>query len=206
MVFAGTLPLEIIRGIAFDSVVLTCADDSLTVTGTLSPAVAGTYVLCGTFGGYPLFVLAGAPSTFCYYNAAAASYVLARLLTTAALTDYWTPAAPITEPTGTYVAHGANTGTATATDHPFDLTGYTAEANVRRGEARGIGVVLDLLPEITDESAGKITLPSIPKAATIILPNGNFKWDLVLVDSGGERHGPFIKGPFPIIDNITQPS
>src|SRR5437879_5286241 len=128
MVNPGTLPLSIIRGIAFDSRVLTARDDSVAVTGTLNPNVAGTYVPSGTFASYPLFILAGSPSTFLYFNTAAASYVIARLLTNAALTDFWSPAAPLIEPTGTYAPHGANTGTATASDHPIDLTGYGVQA------------------------------------------------------------------------------
>jgi hypothetical protein len=206
MVIPGTLPLEIIRGIAFDSQVLTCADGSVAVSGTLSPDVTGDYVLCGTFGGLPLFILSGAPSTFCYFNATAASYVLARILTTGALTDYWSPAAPITEPTGTYVAHGANTGTATATDHPFDLTGYTVQATVRRSTKVGAEVIIDLQPSVTTPLIGEITIPSISQIVTDKLAfTGNFIWDLVLVDGVNERHGPFISGPFVISDNVTQP-
>src|SRR5882724_9317745 len=98
----GILPLSITRGIIFKQRVLLLRDESVTVTGTLSPNVAGTFVPTGTFAGYQLFVLAGSPSTFLYYNTAAASYVIARLLTNAALTDFWSPAAPLLEPTGTY--------------------------------------------------------------------------------------------------------
>src|SRR6266446_9698232 len=121
MVNPGTLPLSIIKCIEFPSIILQCRDDSVAVTGTLNPNVVGTYVPSGTFASYPLFILAGSPSTFLYFNTVASSYVIARLLTNAVLTDYWSPAAPLTEPTGTYVAHGANTGTATASDHPIDL-------------------------------------------------------------------------------------
>ncbi len=203
-VLPGILPLSITRGIAFQERILRCADDSVAVTGTLSPNVVGTFVLSGTFGGYDLYILPGAPATFCYYNATAASYVIARLLTTGALTDYWTPAAPITVPSGTYVQHGANTGTATADDHTVDLTGFTAQAEVRR-TVEATDVTIDLNPSVTSPSAGEITIPAISSAVTEAYDfTGTFYWDLVLI-SGGQRVGVFVKGSFIISDNITQP-
>ncbi len=201
-VLPGILPLSITRGIAFQERILRCADDSVAVTGTLSPNVVGTFVLSGTFGGYDLYILPGAPSTFCYFNATATSYVIARLLTTGALTDYWTPAAPITVPTGTYVQHGANTGTATADDHTVDLTGFTAQAQVRR-TAEATDITIDLNPSVTDPTNGEITIPGISSDDTHYDFTGTFYWDLVLA-SGGERVGVFVKGPFVVSDNITQ--
>ncbi len=203
-VLPGILPLSIIRGTQFQERILRLADDSVAVTGTLSPNVVGTFVLSGTFGGYDLYILPGAPSTFCYYNATATSYVIARLLTTGALTDYWSPSSPILVPSGTYVAHGANSGTATADDHTVDLTGFTAEAEVRRTEL-STDVTIDLNPSVTDPTNGEITIPSISSAATELYDfTGTFYWDLVLI-SGGERLGVFVKGSFIISDNITQP-
>ncbi len=203
-VLPGILPLSITRGIAFQERILRCADDSVAVTGTLSPNVVGTFVLSGTFGGYDLYILPGAPSTFCYFNATAASYVIARLLTTGALTDYWTPAAPITVPSGTYVQHGANTGTATADDHTVDLTGFTAQAQVRR-TVEATDVTIDLNPSVTDPTNGEITIPAISSVITEAYDfTGTFYWDLVLI-SGGQRVGVFVKGSFTISDNITQP-
>ena len=202
MVIAGDLPLSIIRGIEFDALVLQARDESVAVTGTLSPNVVGTYVPSGTYAGFPLFILEGSPSTFLYYNLAAASYVIARLLTDAALTDYWSPAAPLTEPTGTYAPHGANTGTATASDHPVDLTGFGVKARVRRNEKSE--VYIDLNPSITTPATGEITIPAMTSVQTAALVStGNFKWDLVLTQSGN-TFGPFVKGPFVVADNITQ--
>lgn len=202
----GNLPLTLIRGTEFESVVLQCRDESVVVTGSLSPDVTGTYTPHGTFGSYDLYILEQNPSTFLYFNVAASSYVIARLLTQAALTDYWTPAAPITEPTGTYVAHGANTGTATATDNPVNLATYTPEAQVRRS-ARG-GLILNLQPTVTNAGTGEITIPVIPTDDTeLITSYGIFYWDLVLmVTATGERLGPFVQGTFTISDNITQES
>lgn len=203
MVAPGNLPLAITRGIEFAGAVLTCADDSVAVTGTLVPNVAGTFAIKGSYAGFPLFILSGSPATFCYYNLAATSYVIARLLTDAALTDYWSPAVALTEPTGTYLPHGANTGTATATDHPIDLTGFTAEAKVRR-TVNATDILIDLAPTVTNAAIGEITIPTMTTAQTDALTfTGNFMWDLVLV-SGGQRFGPFVQGKFVVSDNITQ--
>lgn len=203
-VLPGYLPLSIIRGIEFQGRILRCADENVSVTGTLSPNVVGTFILSGQFGGYDLFVLPGAPSTFLYYNAAATSYVIARLLTTAALTDYWKPSSNITVPTGSYVAHGANSGTATATDHTIDLTGFTAEAEVKRNA--NSDVILDLNPSVSDPTNGEITIPGITSTDTQDIEDvGTFQWDLVL-KSSGERVGVYLKGPFVVSDNITQPA
>ncbi len=203
MVLPGTLPLSIIRGISFDGRILICADENVTVTGTLSPNVVGEFTLTGQFGGFDMFVLSGAPATFLYYNAAETGYVIARLLTTAALTDYWSPAAPSTSPSGTYLPHGANTGNATATDNPVDLSNFTPKAEVKR--TSNSEVTLDLNPSVTNASAGEITIPPISSDDTQDFDFvGTFNWDLILVAGSGERSGPYIKGPFVIADNITQ--
>lgn len=206
MVLPGTLPLSIIRGIAFDELKLICSDEKVTVTGTLSPNVAGLFIPSGEFDSHDLFVLSGAPSTFLYYNAAEAGFVIARLLTTAALTDYWSPAVALTDdPTGSYDPHGANTGTATVTDHPTDITGFTAEAHVKRNTSTDI--TLDLNPSVTNGAIGEITIPGISTADTQDFDFvGTFRWDLVLVNIGGERFGPYVKGPFTVTDNQTQPT
>lgn len=203
MVEPGNLPLSVIRGIEFDSVVLQCKDENVVVTGTLSPNVAGTFVSSGFFASYQLYILAGSPSTFLYFNAAAASYVIARILTTGALTDYWVPAAPITDPNGTYTPQGANTGTATATDNSVDLTGYDVEAKVRR-TVNATDIFIDLNPSITNFAIGEITIPLMTTTVTAALDfTGTFMWDLVLT-TGGNRFGPYVKGVFTVSDNVTQ--
>ncbi len=206
MILPGTLPLSIIRGIEFEGAILRLSDQDATVTGTLNPNVVGTFALTGHFGGYDFYVLSGAPSTFLYYNAAAASYVIARLLTTAALTDYWSPAAPIIDdPTGSYVAHGANTGTATVTDHPIDISGFTVESVAKR--TVNSDVALDLNPSITNGTIGEITIPALSTSETQDIEIvGILNFDVVLVDNGGGRTGPYVKGPLIISDNTTQPA
>lgn len=204
MVLPGTLPLSITRGIAFSGVVLRLADENVLVTGTLSPNVAGTFIATGSYAGYALYVLSGSPAYFLYFNTAAASYVISESLTDAALTDYWSPASPLLEPTGTYAPHGANTGTATATDNPIDLSGYLGvEAQVRRSSDAEL--FLDLNPSITDGPAGEITIPGMTNAQTNALTlSRNFQWDLVLTNGSNQRVGPFIKSTFNVSDNITQ--
>jgi hypothetical protein len=198
----GDLPLSIIRGIEFDSVVLLCRDDSVVVTGTLSPNVVGTYIPCGLFNNYPLFILAGNPSTFLYRHPIALTYVISRTLSTGAFADYWLGTPGLTDPTGTYAPQGANTGTATATDNPVDLTGYGVEAKVRRNEDSE--VFLDLNPSITTPATGEITIPAMTATVTAALGfTGKFRWDLVLTNAGN-RFGPFVKGAFTVSDNITQ--
>lgn len=175
------------------------------VTGTLSPDATGVYKRYGgnTFHGYPLFIKDDAPAFFIFYSVNDSSYVISRTLTSAALTDYWVPTVPITEPTGTYEPQGAVTGTATGTDNPVDLTGYTPKAEVRRTSSSN--VVLDLNPSVTDGVNGEVTIPAISSSDTQDFDFvGAFNWDFVLVSSLGERLGPFIKGPFFVADNITQ--
>ncbi len=164
MVLPGTLPLSVIRGIAFDTQILQCKDEDVTVSGTLNPNVAGTFQLTGQYNGFDFYVKAGNPATFLYYHTGATSYIIARTLTTAGLTDFWVPSPPITEPTGTYLPAGAYTGTATVTDHPTDLTGITPEAVVRR--TTDSEVTLDLNPSVTDALNGEITIPGISSSDT----------------------------------------
>ncbi len=204
MVLPGTLPLSVIRGIAFEAQILRCKDEDVTVTGTLSPDVTGTFQLTGQYNGYDFYVLAGAPATFLYYHTLATSYIIARTLTTAGLTDFWVLVPAGTEPTGTYSAAGSYTGVATVTDNPTNLTGITPEAVVRR--TSGSEIALDLNPSVTDAVNGEITIPAISSADTQDFDFvGSFNWDLVLTD-GASRIGVYVKGPFTVSDNITQPS
>lgn len=204
MVNPGTLPLSIVRGIAFEGLVLQCKDENVLVSGTLTPDATGVYVPCGTFAGFDLFVLAGSPTFFLYFNPIAGTYVISQTLTTAALLNAWIPDIPLNEPTGSYKPVGSVLGTASANDNPTDLTGFTAEARVKRTSKAD--VLLDLQPTVTNAAIGEITIPPISKTDTEALEfTGNFNWDLVIVQtSTGERFGPYVKGPFPVTDNITQ--
>jgi hypothetical protein len=201
MVNPGTLPLAIIRGIEFPEQLLQCKDENAQVS--IDGGAESLYLLSGWFGGYELFILPGASSWFLYYNQVAASYVIAQLLTTGALTNYFLSAG-LTEATGSYTGQGSLAGhTAVATDHPVDLTNYTVEAVVRRNSLAV--VALDLNPSISDAVNGEITIPAITSVATRDLDlYGTFRWDLVLINGAGERFPPPVLGPFTISDNITQ--
>lgn len=204
-VLPGILPISITRGVATEELDLSCVSENVTVTGTLSPNVIGNYTPNGNYNGFPLFILEGSPSTFIYVNPVAASYVIARILTDGALTDYWVPASPITaDPSGTYVAHGANTGTATATDSPTNLTGLTAKAQIRRTPGSE-ELILDLNPSITDAVNGKIVIPSQTGSVTKALPYvGTFSWDLELLDASLDPVQVAVQGPVIIADKTTQ--
>lgn len=86
----------------------------------------------------------------------------------------------------------------------FDITGWTPWAEVR--SAPDETLILDLTPAITDAVHGVVTIPDIQDEATILLPEGKFKWDLILQDPSGQRLGPYVKGSFIIKSKITQGS
>lgn len=86
----------------------------------------------------------------------------------------------------------------------FDITGWTPWAEVR--SIPDSTLILDLLPYIDDPLLGRILIPAIQDEQTILLPEGKYKWDFILQDPGGQRLGPYIKGPFKIISKITQGS
>jgi hypothetical protein len=203
----GLLDFSIIRGIQFDQVILQCRDDKLVVSGDAFLNVLGVYTPSGTFGGEDLYIKAGDPVWFIYFHAGLGTYIIAQLLTTGTVTDYFGPSVGLftDEPTGPYVGVGANTGALTADDNPVDLTGFSAEAKVRRSEKIGSEVVLDFAPVITNFAFGEITIPAISKDDTEAIPIvGEFRWDLVLVNTGsGERFGPFARGRTIVSDNIT---
>ncbi len=199
----GNLPLTLIRGIEFESVILQCRDANVLVTGTLVPDVTGLYTPHGTFGAYNLYILEGSPATFIYFNVSAGSYVISQLLTQSALTDYWVPTIPQDGPNADYEPQGANSGTATGSNNPVDLTGYTTEAQVRRNPRSAM--LIDLAPTVTDAANGEVTIPAIPTSVTTLYTSfGVFYWDFILKNSMNERLGPFVAGSFTISDSITQ--
>ncbi len=198
----GPLPLSVIRGIAFNTVILRCVDNAVSVS--VDGGADVVYMPSGQFSGYDLFILTGNPSAFLYYNPLATSYLIAPILATGGLTNYFIPSSPLTEPTGTYIGVGTFSGhTAVATDHPVDLTGLTSEAQVRRTSASD--PVLDLNPSITDAVNGQVTIPAISTVDTQDFDFvGTFDWELVFKNGSGDRFGPYVKGPFVVSDNITQ--
>lgn len=206
MLTAGLLDFSVIRGIAFDTVILECKDDNLTVTGALTPDATGTYTPAGSFNGYPLWLLEGAPAYFLYYHTTLTTYVISADLTTDPITSAWALNPFSTDPNGVYLP-ATYTGAATVTNNPVDLTGYSAEAKVRRSNKVGAEVLWDLAPVVTSPIVGQVTIPAISKSDTEDFEFlGENRWDFVLVnDLSGERFGPYAMGRFVVSDNITQP-
>jgi hypothetical protein len=206
MLTAGNLDFSVIRGIAFDTVILECKDDNLTVTGALTPDATGTYTPAGNFNGYPLWLLEGAPAYFCYYDPTYTTYLISEDLSTDPVTNGWVLNPFSTDPNGVYLAGGTYVGAATVTNNPTDLTGYSAEAKVRRSNKVGAEVLWDLAPVVTSPIIGQVTIPAISKDDTKDFEFlGENRWDFVLVNTiSSERFGPYAMGRFVVSDNITQ--
>ena len=83
---------------------------------------------------------------------------------------------------------------------PVDLTGWTAEAEVRRGA--GQSVILDMSPTISDPTNGVIQFVNVNQNVTDVKA-GSYFWDLVLRDAAGNAKGVFITGKFVVYDKIT---
>ena len=84
---------------------------------------------------------------------------------------------------------------------PFDLTGYTAQSQVRVQPSDP--VVLDLAPIITDAVNGFIDLSSFTDEETMLLVAGVYQWDFLLVTATNEVFGRYIFGQFYIVDKVT---
>ncbi len=91
-----------------------------------------------------------------------------------------------------------------AASEPVDLTGWTAQAEVRKTNGSAT-VVLDLAPVISNGPEGEVTLPEIRETETLDLPPGNYVWDLLLTDTAGKRTGPYVTGIFTIHRTVTRP-
>jgi len=84
---------------------------------------------------------------------------------------------------------------------PFNLTGYTAQAQVR--VQPDADVILDLAPVITDAVNGYVQLSSFTDEETALLIAGVYQWDFLLTDVNNEVFGRFIFGQFYIVNKIT---
>jgi hypothetical protein len=79
-----------------------------------------------------------------------------------------------------------------------DLTGYTAQADVRQ-KPTSPHVSFNLNPDIPTGTDGVITFEKI-ETDTDALTAGLYGWDLVLINGDDERLGPFIIGPVYVKD------
>lgn len=85
----------------------------------------------------------------------------------------------------------------------MNLTDWHAFAQVRKKP--GQTVVLDLEPEITNPTAGEVTI-GFTDEETASMTAGSFLWDFVLENPTGERLGPYLAGSCNISSIITQPA
>ncbi len=84
------------------------------------------------------------------------------------------------------------------------LGGWSAFAHVRKDPAAGL--LLDFAPVIAgNDTAGIVTLPAVPWAATAALEAGVFFWDLILQDPAGRRLDPILSGTVTVTTPTTQP-
>lgn len=159
---SATLTIDGVNGGALsDAVIEGQVNETLTVSGTLSPAAGGTYTPHGTFGGLPFWVVEGATTYFLYYNAAATTYVLASILTTGALTNYWTSASALT-PIGSLTAVGTNTGTVIVAYATLaNWSGIREIVAIQRSTADGWRMPVDFsrpdIPMERDRTAAELT-------------------------------------------------
>lgn len=84
---------------------------------------------------------------------------------------------------------------------PFNLTGWSAQAQVR--VQSGEDVILDLEPEVSDATAGIITTASFSDEETSLYEAGVYQWDLILINVNNEVFGPYLQGQFYIVNKIT---
>lgn len=85
---------------------------NVTVTGTLSPNVAGTFTLTGVYNGLPFYTKTVSSVVYFLSYSGTQWTITAGGFTTG--TDYWSLTTASTNPSGAYTAHGANTGVLTA--------------------------------------------------------------------------------------------
>ena len=100
-----------------------------------------------------------------------------------------------------FPAWGATTLQLIGGSGPFDLTGYTAQAEVR--VQPDDTVILDLEPEVTDAVNGVITLAVFDDETTEQYIAGVYQWDLIISTVDNEELGRFLAGQFYIVDKIT---
>lgn len=83
----------------------------LTVTGTLSPNVTGSWQLIGSVSGLPLYtIIATGVQYFIYNNGAGSNEWIIGTDFNGSGGNYWILASSLPTPNGTYTAHGSNTG------------------------------------------------------------------------------------------------
>ncbi len=87
---------------------------------------------------------------------------------------------------------------------PFDLTGYTPNAQIRHDPGSSV-LIYDLNPTVTDVSGGQVTIPAIENAATLAIKKNDYHWDFTLTaDGSGDTTEPLIKDDVIVRDKVTE--
>jgi len=91
-----------------------------------------------------------------------------------------------------------------ASGNPFDFTGWTGKAEVRKSASGTSPVVItfDTSAATMTLTSGKITLIAA-KATTDINPS-SYVWDLQFVDADGLTRTLIKNGPFTITEDVTE--
>lgn len=92
-----------------------------------------------------------------------------------------------------------------ADGNPVDVSTCDLLSQVRKGPK--YPVILDLNPGHVAGHSNRVEIPPIECDATTSLPDGKFRWDLVLIHPQlGRLDPPVVVGSFDIGNNISHPS
>ena len=86
--------------------------------------------------------------------------------------------------------------------YPLDLTGYTAESQIRKSPTSTVAGTFNAT--VIDEVAGKISLTLSAEDTADLIP-GRYLYDVVIVSEAGDRYRA-IEGIVTVSAGITQPT
>lgn len=86
---------------------------------------------------------------------------------------------------------------------PMNLVGWSVYADVC--EYPSSSASFSLNPTITNAPSGIVTLSEITPSGTMALRVGDYRWDLVLQNTFGQRLGPYIEGFVSVVSINTKP-
>lgn len=90
-----------------------------------------------------------------------------------------------------------------AANLPVNLTGWQAFAHARISSASPLA--FDLFPTISDPINGVVSIGEFSIYQTMEFRNGNYIWDLVLMNTADKRIGPLIGGTVVVETPSTLP-
>lgn len=83
---------------------------------------------------------------------------------------------------------------------PVDLTGYTAQSQMRRSALADLELAFTV--SVDAEESGVVNIAGLTDEQTEALSSGRFVWDLVLVKDGAV-FGPWLTGTVTVADVVT---